>query len=1107
VVCNALQHRLHSKIEVDLHFTIMSLAVGQGYHNLAVSTVCQLEPEWSGAVCNSFLELAERTVFVCGGELHTTTKEQQSSNLILRGVVGADLFDIENEIVLALDQFGYVIALQPYAEGVDVLCHAQIFGDPCSHNEIITNGYIKVDKIRNVLVLLRNDMISIHGFDGYENDCILAVTMAQCVVEQPSSFCSLWGNENNILLAFTGASSDIFIIHMRRLNGEDENWETIKTDGSHAQEVVTKHEAWITALSSVSSGYSEISVTGDCTGALIVWELTTPTAKNAFAPLRYVLRSAAICEGHAITAVLHDTALNDLWIGDITGAITSAHLSIRSKALYPTRRLMLFGTLGGPSFLSWKPAEQAGAELKSHPNQVDENVVSAPATTVLPKPSATGTLRAFSPACGMLVQCTITSSIEAIFRVSAQPTARLPQQRLGLNHVGRVSAPEVATLHSSLVDVCAYLPHWNMIAVTSSRSRHIQLFDLYSGLLQCSIPTTESNCKSLAAYDSPPTALPSRSSAVAFIAAGYNSGKFTLIKLSRRVTNSGNATAPVATSVVGSVPTKQPASEVKAVPAASSIRPSRRSSKAESQHSHKSSSKRRASANANRKVSIQEVDILDAVGPQTSIEYDVVKGGEGLLVLEDDRSEASDTSLQYRDELMWASDEDSVGAGADPTPVGTTTGVGPGGGAALRRGSRRRSSALTGISSVDYRRGSSAAPATDAITYNIELSTSFCPLPITDILFSTVGGFIAIVHIRKIIVVFNNHDDAKKMSLKVSFEECLSDIRCMVPSELTPNNDIDRGNHSEAHRPSRRESEDRTYTFTDASGRRTSLPSTTVEQSAAASEQPPELGREEDESFVLLLQTRTRVRLLDGIKGHILTEFPLQTGDAKVVSSAAWDIPVVPDILMTATGDPAAVATNSGTAAHVAERAITGLCVAQGMRVFLFGEDSGEFRRHFLHDQVPLLTGPLFSTSLHTGSGIYLDPTGYLGGHGSFDSPGGALHAASAFHKAPSHLAERTRGTHGSSPNSLDNVVQGVSIHGLAGYSPLACVWALRRLALLRVQLVPQRGAEVLRTEEYRLSQDNVRVVYASALKAMPRMRNHRAIVVLSNGHVLVLHL
>jgi hypothetical protein len=173
------------------------------------------------------------------------------------------------------------------------------------------------------------------------------------------------------------------------------------------------------------------------------------------------------------------------------------------------------------------------------------------------------------------------------------------------------------------------------------------------------------------------------------------------------------------------------------------------------------------------------------------------------------------------------------------------------------------------------------------------------------------------------------------------------------------------------------------------------------------------------------------------------------------------------------------------------------------MRVFLFGEDSGEFRQHYLHDQVPLLTGPLFSTSLHTGSGIYVDPPGLLGG--SFDSPGGAQHA-SAFHK-PSHTTARARSTPGSSAITLDNAVQGVTIHGLAGYSPLACVWSLRRLALLRVQLVPQRGAEVLRTEEYVLSQNNVRVVYASALKAMPRMRNHRAIVVLSNGHVLVLHL
>jgi hypothetical protein len=260
-------------------------------------------------------------------------------------------------------------------------------------------------------------------------------------------------------------------------------------------------------------------------------------------PVRQLLRSTALCEGHSISAILLDPVLSDLWVADVSGAITSAHLSVRSKSLFPTRRLMLFGTVGGPSFLSWTPSTQGRTELAK-----------TGATALPVKPNGSGVLRAFSPACGTLVETVVTNSIEALFRLSAPTDVKTQPTHLGLNHVGRVAAAEVCVLHTPAVEVCAYLPHWNLVAVTSSRTRFIQLWDLYSGLLQLTIQTAESSyCKCMAAYDAPtavPPATHGTNMSTAWLAVGYASGKLVLYSMSRRNAQEEFAAAPVEAAVV-----------------------------------------------------------------------------------------------------------------------------------------------------------------------------------------------------------------------------------------------------------------------------------------------------------------------------------------------------------------------------------------------------------------------------------------------------------------------------------------------------------------------------------------------------------------------------
>jgi hypothetical protein len=359
----------------------------------------------------------------------------------------------------------------------------------------------------------------------------------------------------------------------------------------------------------------------------------------------------------------------------------------------------------------------------------------------------------------------------------------------------------------------------------------------------------------------------------------------------------------------------------------------------------------------------------------------------------------------------------------------------------------------------------------------------------------------------------------------------------------------------------------------------------------------------DDESLVLMLQGPHEVKMLDAIRGAVLTSFDLRTGGLPVAVSAAWDIPTslfstlsgggggggggggrsvspIPAGLGLGLGVSAASSsmiflsesptpngygyearghnfisidtapassqvlaaspansprlgkstksgkvggrsgkfgaksgiserlagrgideTESSQVVSVSSRGLTGLCIAQDMRIFVFGEQvAGEtFRQHRLHDQQP--AAPVLYQSMSYSQSMH--------GHTAPMMSRGALPQL----QQSQLVGATTAAAPAREFSALDNLVQGVCLRELVGYSPLAAVWSLRRLVLLRMQLQlserRQRGAEVLRSAEYVLSasQDNVRVVFASALKSRPRMRNHKAVVVLSNGHVLVVHL
>ncbi len=94
-------------------------------------------------------------------------------------------------------------------------------------------------------------------------------------------------------------------------------------------------------------------------------------------------------------------------------------------------------------------------------------------------------------------------------------------------------------------------------------------------------------------------------------------------------------------------------------------------------------------------------------------------------------------------------------------------------------------------------------------------------------------------------------------------------------------------------------------------------------------------------------------------------------------------------------------------------------------------------------------------------------------------------------------------------PLHLEDLVQAMAPHHL-GQSPLAAVWMLRKFTLIRVDLdeeLPRPSKLYEYHVQDRANYSKVRVSLVHALDVPPRAHMHRAVVVLSDGTVMVLRL
>ena len=336
-------------------------------------------------------------------------------------------------------------------------------------------------------------------------------------------------------------------------------------------------------------------------------------------------------------------------------------------------------------------------------------------------------------------------------------------------------------------------------------------------------------------------------------------------------------------------------------------------------------------------------------------------------------------------------------------------------------------------------------------THNAAWSILASPLPVSDLFYSSRGNFLAVVLMRRIMAVYRcAYAGEVKLMAKIRFNEMISDISAAIATAATPE-DESLGRH--------------------------------------------DFGKieEEEESLVLtIVFASNRVKVLDALSGSIVSEFCTQSTASATVCSAMWDV----STLVHEQAEP------MNTFSTTIDRTFAGLFVTQGLQISLVDN------RH-----ASLQVGK--ECSIKSDVSHRLRPCPLHDQHCRAPALGQSHQTQQRYH--PQRLF-----------SSLDCLVRGVCLQDLESFSPIATVWSTRRIALLRMHLLLADQAQmteggdtgnaeadlgggqadllrVLRVQEYYLTRD-VRVVYSSALPRVPG-KPHRAVIVLSDGYAMLVHL
>lgn len=86
----------------------------------------------------------------------------------------------------------------------------------------------------------------------------------------------------------------------------------------------------------------------------------------------------------------------------------------------------------------------------------------------------------------------------------------------------------------------------------------------------------------------------------------------------------------------------------------------------------------------------------------------------------------------------------------------------------------------------------------------------------------------------------------------------------------------------------------------------------------------------------------------------------------------------------------------------------------------------------------------------------------------------------------------------------LDDIMQGLRVFN-ADQFPLATIWNLRKLTILRINLLADRAPQILKMHEFHVPDEKTRIILSCSLKLRPRAHANKAVTVLSDGTCIVL--
>eukprot|EP01033_Poteriospumella_lacustris_P002538 gene2538-1841_t len=300
------------------------------------------------------------------------------------------------------------------------------------------------------------------------------------------------------LVCRNGLSSQLSVLNLAAWEKvtEEATWDSMR------ESLSTPHRSQISAVSSVHDGCCDYALSGDIDGRVVLWKYhfrnrdddvraggsdeesrTRSCESKVVGQWSIVLDEAAFCEGQQVTMVHIDPRNLYAYVGDTSGRLSIAQISVKSNRLHVVHDLVLFPASHGPSavFVA-PPSTLPTASLSASYVYGGDN------DSVTSKRDLKAVLvQCFCESTREAVQVRLAKGIASVVRVGAcavLPCDRGNHKLRSLRPDGHNTFPvqDAATVGSKVIDCSLVLPALNAV-VTVDWLGVLQLWDVVTGAL------------------------------------------------------------------------------------------------------------------------------------------------------------------------------------------------------------------------------------------------------------------------------------------------------------------------------------------------------------------------------------------------------------------------------------------------------------------------------------------------------------------------------------------------------------------------------------------------------------------------------------------------